>query len=126
MEEDQTSEKARARAESQHDVNVQMQFPEDPAVTAHRMHPVSSSTPALHSIAITESAVQDAEADPMASAMGAIAALAKLMDQPFNPNAPETEQDGIRAEALRRLKVRRLFKAPQVVAPGSSSPSSKI
>jgi hypothetical protein len=26
----------------------------------------------------------------------------------YDPNAPETEEDGIRAEALRRLKVRRL------------------
>ena len=26
-----------------------------------------------------------------------------------NPNQPETEEDGIRAEALRRLQVRRLF-----------------
>ena len=26
-----------------------------------------------------------------------------------NPNQPETEEDGVRAEALRRLQVRRLF-----------------
>jgi len=27
----------------------------------------------------------------------------------WDPNAPETEEDGIRAEAVRRLKVRRMF-----------------
>lgn len=38
-----------------------------------------------------------------------------------DPNRPETEEDGIRAEALRRLRVRRLFKA---AAPSqNSSPS---
>ena len=37
----------------------------------------------------------------------------------FDPNAPETEGDGIRAEALRRLRVRRLLKEPQTQAPGS-------
>ena len=32
----------------------------------------------------------------------------------YDPNAPETEEDGIRAEALRRLKVQQLFKGRQV------------
>jgi hypothetical protein len=31
--------------------------------------------------------------------------------QKYNPNEPETEEDGIKAEALRRLKVRQMFKA---------------
>ena len=31
----------------------------------------------------------------------------------YDPNAPETEEDGIRAEALRRLKVHQLFKGRQ-------------
>jgi hypothetical protein len=29
----------------------------------------------------------------------------------WDPNAPETEEDAIKAEQLRRLRVRRLFKA---------------
>ncbi len=29
----------------------------------------------------------------------------------YDPNAPETEEDGIQAESLRRLKVRRMLKA---------------
>jgi len=29
----------------------------------------------------------------------------------WDPNAPETEEDGIRAESLRRLKVRQMFKS---------------
>ena len=37
----------------------------------------------------------------------------------FDPNAPETEEDGIRAEALRRLTVRRPLQEPQSQAPGS-------
>ncbi len=38
---------------------------------------------------------------------------------------PETEQDGIRAEALRRLKVRRLLQAQPAPTPDSSpSPSN--
>ena len=42
-----------------------------------------------------------------------------------NPNQPETEEDGIRAEALRRLKVRQLFKAqPAPTQASSQSPSS--
>ena len=32
----------------------------------------------------------------------------------YDPNAPETEEDGIRAEALRRLKVQQLFKGRKV------------
>lgn len=41
------------------------------------------------------------------------------------PEAPETEEDGIQAEALRRLKVRQLLKAPQDQTPASSpSPSN--
>lgn len=41
-----------------------------------------------------------------------------------DPNRPETEQDGIRAEALRRLKVRRMLQAQADPTPGSSpSPS---
>jgi len=35
--------------------------------------------------------------------------LAKAND----PNRPETEEDGIHAEALRRLKVRRAYQGPQ-------------
>ena len=35
----------------------------------------------------------------------------------WDPNAPETEQDGIQAEALRRLKVRQLSKARPVQTP---------
>jgi hypothetical protein len=34
-------------------------------------------------------------------------------DKKFDPNGPETEEDAIRAEALRRLQVRRMFKARQ-------------
>jgi len=30
-----------------------------------------------------------------------------------DPNRPETERDGIRSEALRRLQVRRMFQGPQ-------------
>lgn len=42
-----------------------------------------------------------------------------------DPNRPETEQDGIRAEALRRLKVRQLLKAQPAPTPDlSPSPSS--
>jgi hypothetical protein len=29
---------------------------------------------------------------------------------PWDPNAPETEEDAIRAESLRRLKIRQMFK----------------
>lgn len=32
----------------------------------------------------------------------------------YDPNAPETEADGYRAEAIRRLKVRKLFEKPKV------------
>ena len=39
----------------------------------------------------------------------------------FSAAPAETEQDGIRAEALRRLQVRQLFKAPQ----GRTRDSSK-
>jgi hypothetical protein len=40
-------------------------------------------------------------------------------------NKPETEQNGLRAEALRRLKVRRMLQAPPAQTPGSSpSPSN--
>lgn len=38
-------------------------------------------------------------------------------------NKPETEQDGMRAEALRRLRVRQLLKARQAQTPLASSPS---
>ena len=45
--------------------------------------------------------------------------------QKDDPNRPETEADWIRAEGLRRLQVRRLFKAPPAPTPDSSpSPSS--
>lgn len=37
---------------------------------------------------------------------------------------PEVEADGIRAEALRRLKVRRMLQAPRAPTPGSSSSPS--
>lgn len=43
----------------------------------------------------------------------------------YNPNKQETEQDGIQAEALRRLRVRRMLQAQPAQTPGSSpSPSS--
>jgi len=57
-------------ADEVEDVNALMQFPEDPAVTAHRMYPVSAAD------------ARAAESDPMAGAMDAIAALAKKMDDP--------------------------------------------
>lgn len=38
----------------------------------------------------------------------------------YDPNRPETEQDGMRAEALRRLKVRQLLKAQPAQTPASS------
>lgn len=41
-----------------------------------------------------------------------------------NTNKPETEQDGIRAEALRRLKVRQLFKGQPAPTPDSSQSQS--
>jgi hypothetical protein len=42
----------------------------------------------------------------------------------YNPNQPETEQDGTQAEALRRLKVRRLLKAQPAQTPASSPSQS--
>ena len=39
----------------------------------------------------------------------------------FEPPAPETEEDGIKAEALRRSRVRQMFKA----RPGQTRGSSK-
>lgn len=42
-----------------------------------------------------------------------------------DPNKPETEEDGIRAEALRRLKVRLTYEAlPVPTRDSSPSPSS--
>ena len=42
-------------------------------------------------------------------------------------NKQETEQDGLRAEALRRLKVRRMLQVQPDQTPGSSpSPSSTL
>jgi hypothetical protein len=38
---------------------------------------------------------------------------AKDTPQDDDPNRPETEEDGIRAEAIRRLKVHHLFKGRQ-------------
>lgn len=47
----------------------------------------------------------------------------------YDPNKPETEKDGMRAEALRRLRVRRLLKARQAQTPAllpsqSSTPAT--
>jgi hypothetical protein len=43
----------------------------------------------------------------------------------YDKNRPETEQDGLRAEALRRLKVRRMLQVQPDQTPGlSPSPSS--
>jgi hypothetical protein len=39
-------------------------------------------------------------------------------------NRPETEEDGIRAEALRRLKVRQLLQVPAAQTPDSSPSQS--
>lgn len=41
-----------------------------------------------------------------------------------DPNKPETEEDGIRAEVLRRLKVRRMLQAPAGQTPASSPSQS--
>jgi hypothetical protein len=38
----------------------------------------------------------------------------------YDLNRPETEEDGIRAEAIRRFKVRQLFKGRQVQTKDSS------
>ena len=50
-----------------------------------------------------------------------------LMNLPVDPalraaqqSEPETEEDGIRAEALRRLKVRQMLQGRQAQTPGSS------
>jgi hypothetical protein len=45
--------------------------------------------------------------------------LAKAREK-ARANQPETEEDGIRAESLRRLKVRRLGEAQRDRPPGSS------
>lgn len=41
----------------------------------------------------------------------------------YDHNQPETEEDGIRAEAVRRLKVRQLFKNRQSLTPTSMKPT---
>jgi hypothetical protein len=40
-----------------------------------------------------------------------------------DPNAPETEADGYRAEAIRRLKVHKLFEKPTPQGKKSAKPS---
>ena len=57
--------------------------------------------------------------DPMQPGIDAMEAW--LQDRAARAEVPETEADGIRAEALRKAKVRRMASTPRVVAASSAS-----